>query len=262
VTGLRRTWFGSPERAADAGAAADQLEQYTVNGRSILTADRYTYTTHEGINIRGAANTVACSGPDYYGLVYSIVTKPDRAGRLREARAIEPSYIMPRSPCGIGAQTGCFRRACNLASGATSLGDLRGTSTAARTRVPARAVQQSQTRSWTSAANLLRTRAMKTNMPIAESGEPTALVLGLGGQGFPTSTRPEQCRAGRCRYPTGGASRRSSTRLLRRELAVGRDSKPLVQPQRRSYSGPSIRISETMRRPRGTTSRTDHEAFR
>jgi hypothetical protein len=76
--------------------------QYTVtNGRSILTADRYTWTTHEGININtGAANTVRLfKDQDYYGLVYGfdrheMQIEPGGFVKLRE---LDMSYILPRS---------------------------------------------------------------------------------------------------------------------------------------------------------------------
>ena len=62
--------------------------QYQVNnGRSKLTADRYTYVTHEGVNINtGQANTVRLfKDQDYYPLIY---------GFDRHENQIEPAGFL------------------------------------------------------------------------------------------------------------------------------------------------------------------------
>lgn len=108
--------------------------QYTVtNGRSILTADRYTYTTHEGININtGAENTVRLfKDQDYYGLVYGFDRHENQIepGGYVKLRAIELSYLVPKSLVRrVGAQTGnIFVSARNLGVWSNfSLGDPEG----------------------------------------------------------------------------------------------------------------------------------------
>jgi len=96
--------------------------QYTVNnGRSIFTADRYTYTTHEGINVNtGAQNTVRLfKDQDYYALVYGFDRHENQIepGGFVKLRAIELAYTIPRSLMRrMGAQTGSmFVSARNLA---------------------------------------------------------------------------------------------------------------------------------------------------
>ena len=108
--------------------------QYTVtNGRSILTADRYTYTTHEGINVNtGAANTVRLfKDQDYYGLVYGFDRHEAQIepGGFVKLRELELSYALPRNLMRrMGAQTGSmFVSARNLAVWSNfSLGDPEG----------------------------------------------------------------------------------------------------------------------------------------
>jgi TonB-linked SusC/RagA family outer membrane protein len=108
--------------------------QYTVtNGRSILTADRYTYVTQEGINITtGAENTVRLfKDQDYYGRIFGFDRHEMQIepGGFVKLRAIELSYIMPRSIMRrMGAQTGSvFVSARNLGVWSNfSLGDPEG----------------------------------------------------------------------------------------------------------------------------------------
>jgi TonB-linked SusC/RagA family outer membrane protein len=108
--------------------------QYTVtNGRSILTADRYTFVTHEGININtGQPNTVRLyKDQDYYGLVYGFDRHEMQIepGGFVKLRAVEMSYTMPRNIVRkMGAQTGSvFVSARNLAVWSNfSLGDPEG----------------------------------------------------------------------------------------------------------------------------------------
>lgn len=75
--------------------------QYEVGtGRSILTADRYTWTTHEGVNINtGLQNTVRLfKDQDYYPLMYGFDRHENQiepAGFVK-LRELTLSYRMPR----------------------------------------------------------------------------------------------------------------------------------------------------------------------
>jgi TonB-linked SusC/RagA family outer membrane protein len=108
--------------------------QYTVNnGRSIITADRYTYVTHEGININtGQQNTVRLfKDQDYYPSVYGFDRHENQIepGGFVKLRELDLSYVLPRSLVRkMGVQTASmFISARNLAVWTNfSLGDPEG----------------------------------------------------------------------------------------------------------------------------------------
>ena len=76
--------------------------QYEVaNGRSILTKDRYTWVTHNGINVNtGQQNTVRLfKDQDYYGLVYGFDRHENQIepGGFVKLRLATLSYRLPQS---------------------------------------------------------------------------------------------------------------------------------------------------------------------
>lgn len=108
--------------------------QYSVNnGRSIITKDRYTWITHEGININtGSRNSVRLfKDQDYYPLVYGFDRHENQiepAGFVK-LRELTLSYILPQSLMRrAGAQSGSiFVTGRNLAVWSNfSLGDPEG----------------------------------------------------------------------------------------------------------------------------------------
>ena len=77
-----------------------ETQYETSNGRSILTKDRYTYVTHDGININtGAQNTRRLfKDQDYYGLVYGFDRHENQIepGGFVKLRLINLNYQLPQ----------------------------------------------------------------------------------------------------------------------------------------------------------------------